>query len=464
MRYTSVAIAAAIALVVACGGSGGGKGGDSPATDAGTSDVASQGTGKDTGAPVVEAGTDAAEAEAGEPADDGPWPADHYPIPLMTDNGGSVLAAPEIVTVTFAGNADRDALRTFDDTFAEGTPWWAAVTNGYSIGAATGGQHYELPDTVSNTTLDDDNLDIFNLIVGWIGSGALPVPTPNTIFMIYFPVATTITFEGSSSCNGFAGYHSQVVVPIDGGAVTATYAVIVNCPQTGTDQPMADTTFAASHEAIEAATDPHGASPAWGGYDLAWFRQGKTPVILEVADACENYAPVTDASGNTLTRSWVNASAKVSSDPCQPEFPGEIFYDLAVPTTTQTPSTPGYPKSDGYVVVPAGSTQTLDATFFSEAKLPNDAQISVGARSHGQTTLNPTITTGVTASATPTAAHNGMHVTITITAASTAVNGDYNASALSTLKTGDSHSWPFIVRITGGATSSDGGTPKPDGG
>jgi hypothetical protein len=291
------------------------------------------------------------------------------------------------------------------------------------------------------------------------------VPTENTIFVIFFPVSTTITFEGSASCQAFAGYHSQVVVPTEGGNVTATYAVIPNCPLSGsTDQPMADTTFATSHEVIEASTDPHGASPAWGGYNLAWFRQGKTPVILEVADACENYAPVTDANDNTLTRSWVNASAKVSSDPCQPEVPGEIFYDLAVPTTTETPSTPGYPKSDGYVVVPAGSTQTIDATFFSEAKLPNDAQLTVGVRSHGQTALSPTITTGVTASVTPTAAHNGMHVTLTITAASTAVNGDYNVSALSTLKTGDSHSWPFIVRITGGAASSDGGAPKPDGG
>ncbi|HEY6460374.1 MAG TPA: hypothetical protein VIY73_09490 [Polyangiaceae bacterium] len=464
MKY-SFAIAAAIALVAACGGSGSGKSGDSPTTDAGTSDVASQGTGNDTGAPPApEAGTDAAEEEAGEPADEGPWPADHYAIPLMTNSGGTVLAAPQIVSVNFVGNVDRDALRTFDDQFAEGTPWWSAVTNGYSIGAATGGQHYELPDTVSNTTLDDDNLDIFNLIVGWVASGAVPEPTENTIFVIFFPVSTTITFEGSASCQAFAGYHSQVVVPTEGGYVTATYAVIPNCPQTGTDQPMADTTFATSHEVIEAATDPHGASPAWGGYNLAWFRQGKTPVILEVADACENYAPVTDTFGNTLTRSWVNAAAKLSSDPCQPELPGEVFYDLAVPTTTETPSTPGYPKSDGYIVVPAGSTQTIDATFFSEAKLPNDAQISVGARSHGQTSLNPTIATGVTASVTPTAAHNGMHVTLTITAASTAVSGDYNASALSTLKTGDSHSWPFIVRITGGAAASDGGAPKPDGG
>ncbi|MGH7298431.1 MAG: hypothetical protein ACRELB_26055, partial [Polyangiaceae bacterium] len=231
-----------------------------------------------------------------------PWPAPHYPIPQFTNNGGKVLAAPELVTVTFVGNPDRDALQTFDDTFAEGTPWWSAVSAGYGIGSVTGGVHVELPDTVSNTTLDDDSGAIANLIIQWVASGALPTPNVNTVYVVFFPVSTTITFEGGASCQTFSGYHSEAEVPTEAGLILAPYAVLPNCPQTGTDQPIADTTFATSHEIIETATDPYYVSPAWAGYNIAWFRQGRAPVVLEVADACERYAPVTDSSGYTLTR------------------------------------------------------------------------------------------------------------------------------------------------------------------
>ncbi|MGH7298430.1 MAG: hypothetical protein ACRELB_26050 [Polyangiaceae bacterium] len=159
----------------------------------------------------------------------------------------------------------------------------------------------------------------------------------------------------------------------------------------------------------------------------------------------------------------MNQAAQASSDPCQPEAPGEIFYDVAVPTTTQTPSTPGSPPSDGYIVVQAGDTKTVDSVFFSEAKLPNDAQITVGGRGQGGA-LSPTITTGVTASVSPTAAHNGMHVTLTLQTSATATNGDYLVRVRSTLATGDSHDWPFYLRIQGGVAPTDGGAPKDAGG
>jgi hypothetical protein len=453
MKYQSLAVAAAIASIAACGGSNKGSGGAAPSGgDAGADVIAPTEAGGG-----VEAGDDDGSAESSvEPPDDGPWPAAHYPIPLMTDNGGPVLAAPELVTVTFVGNPDRDALRTFDSTFAEGTPWWTAVSSGYGVGAVKSGGNVELPDTVSGTTLNDDAAAISDLIISWVASGALPTPDGNTVYVIFFPASTTITFEGGNSCQTFGGYHSEAEVPTEGGIVLAPYAVIPNCPQTGTDQPMADTTDATSHEVIETATDPHNVAPAWAGYDVAWFRQGRTPVVLEVADACETYAPVTDSNGYALTRSWSDTAAKASSDPCQPELPGEIFYDLAVPTTTQSPGTAGDPPSDGYIVVQAGQTQTIDSVFFSEAKLPNDAQITVGGRGQ-QGSLNPTITAGVTAAVSPTAAHNGMHVALTITTAATATNGDYSVRVRSTLKTGDSHDWPIILRIQGGSAPTDAG-------
>jgi hypothetical protein len=453
MNWVSpITIVAAVALAAACGSSGGSNSG-SPTPDAG-------GAGDDV---ATEAGPEASTGDAGmeaapEPPDDGPWPAAHYPLPLMINEGGGVIAAPNIVTVTFTGNPDVAALQTFDDTFAEGTPWWKAVTAGYNIGAATAGGHYVLPDTVSNTSLDDDQGQVGLLVTNAIASGALPIPDANTVFVLYFPSTTTLTVQQGQGCSTFGAYHNTVDLPTDGGMLQVVYAVIANCPAPGsTDQSMAATTDDVSHEVIEAVTDPGiGLNLlTWDGFNNAWFRNPVAPgsppqpAVLEVADVCQSSRTVTDAMGNVLARSWVNAAAMASTDPCQPETPGEIFYSVAVPTTTETQA--GYPPSDGYIVVPRGTTATVDSVIFSEAKLPNDVQISVGTRMSGSQTLNPAIATGITASVTPTAGHNGVQVTLTIQVSSTATAGDYGnttkVAVRAALSSTDHHDWPFIIRV-----------------
>jgi hypothetical protein len=452
MNWVSpITIVAAVALAAACGSSG--SNGGSPSPDAG-------GAGDDV---ASEAGPEAATGDAGkeaapEPPDDGPWPAAHYPLPLMVNEGGSVMAAPKIVTVTFAGNPDVTALQTFDDTFAEGTPWWKAVTAGYNIGPATAGGHYVLPDTVSNTSLDDDQGQVGLLVTTAIGSGALPQPDANTVFVLFFPSTTTLTVQGGQGCSSFGAYHNTVDLPTEAGMLQLVYAVIANCPAQGsTDQSMASTTDDVSHELIEAATDPGVGvgNITWYGYNNAWFRLPTAPGSApmpgqgEVADVCQSSRSITDAMGNVLARSWVNAAAVASSDPCQPELAGEIFYSVAVPTTTEKQAP--YPDSDGYIVVPRGTTATVDSVIFSEAKLPNDVQVSVGIRAQGSQTLNPAIATGITTSVTPTSGHNGVHVTLTIQVASNATAGDYGSTTKvavrAALSSTDHHDWPFIIRV-----------------
>jgi len=449
MKWLSpITIAAAVALAAACGSSKAANSGGSAAPEAGAENDAAE--------PEASTG-DGGGDEQPEPPDDGPWPAAHYPMPLMIDEGGSVIAAPKIVTVTFTGNPDVAALQAFDDQFVEGTPWWTAVTAGYKIGAATAGGHYILPDTVSNTSLDDDQGQVGTIVTEAITSGALPTPDANTIFVLYFPSTTTITIQGGQNCTSFGAYHNAVDLTTDGGTVPVVYAVIANCPEPpATDQTMAATTDDVSHEIIEASTDPGvGTDPTWCGFNNAWFRNPVAPgsppqpALLEVADVCQSSRTVTDSFGNVLARAWVNAAAMASTDPCQPEEPGEIFYSVAVPTTTET--APGYPASDGYIVVKRGKTVTVDSVIFSEAKLPNDVQITVGTRASGSTSLNPAIATGITTSVTPTSGHNGVHVTLTITVASTATAGDYGnttkVAVRAALSSTDHHDWPFIIRV-----------------
>jgi hypothetical protein len=351
-----------------------------------------------------------------------------------------VITSPKLVTVTFAGNADRDALRTFGDQFVADSSWWQAVTQGYGVAAPTSGGYVELPDTVSNTTIDDAT-QLKPMLQKAFAAGTLPAPDANTIYVLYFPASTTINLtDYGTSCNAFAAYHNSVAFSQDGGGDQVAYAVIPNCPQPGsTDQSMTEYTRDVSHEVIEACTDPEPeVAPGWYGYDAAWFHQpGSVIGQGEVADVC--HGSVTDANGNSLVRSWVNAAAAASHDPCQPEPAGEIYYALAVPTQAIGG------LGDGYVVAKRGTTVTLDAVFFSEAKLPSDAQLSLGLRQHGQ--LNPAIGTGITATMSQTTAHNGVHVTITIAVDSSAAVNDYNVVARSQLSSTDHHDWPFVLHV-----------------
>lgn len=392
-----------------------------------------------------DAGVDAGAADGAgdayvEPPDDGPWPAPHYPMPMVANLGGKLLASPQVVTVTFVGNANKAALQAFDDSLVQANnPWWTAVTAGYGVGPGTGGVYVELPDTVSNTTIDDGT-QLQPMIAQWVASGALPAPNANSIYVIYFPASTTITLMGSTSCSAFGAYHNSTTIPLEAGTVDSAYAVIPDC-----NQGMAELTDSASHELIEAATDPHPMSgPTWYGTNFAWwpiYGSNGTQSGGEVADLCERYAPVSDTGGNAVARAWVNQAAAASHDPCQPTPSGEIFYAAAVPTQVIKAR-----DSDGYVIVKPGASTTLDVVVFSEAKLPNDVALSVGTRQRGTTALGP-IATGITATLSPTTGHNGVHVQLAIQVAAGTTAGDYPFVVRAALGASDHHDWPAIVHV-----------------
>jgi hypothetical protein len=446
-----ISIASALALAAACGS--GSNANTSPGNDAGS---AVQGEG---GSPVGShdgaSGVPGSDA-ASDAADYGPYPATHYPLPLMKNFGGAVLSAPKIVTVTFVGDANRDAERTFDDGVVQGD-WWTTVTNGWSIGKGTGGVYAELPTTdVANKTLDDTDLQ--PLIAKWISTGALPPPDANTVYAIYFPTTTTLTLQGSTGCTagGWGGYHNEASMllagdggasVVDGGGVDVAYAVLPNCSGNGAS------TVTVSHELIEAATDPHPSDkPGWYGYQDAWWGAGGG----EVGDACESRKSVT-WNGNHVTRAWVNTAAAASHDPCQPALAGEVFYSAAVPTEVvkgihDPTGGPDY-DSDGYMIMQRGQSKTVDVVVFSEAALPHDVQLLVGVPAANNPTNDPTlvdpITGGVTATLTPTTGHNGTHVTLKVDVAQNATAGDYPffVRAILDAAGSDYHSWWVVLRV-----------------
>jgi hypothetical protein len=434
-------IATAFGTLAACGGStdsGGGSG--VPGADAGGSPSLDSGA-----TPHDDAGT-SSDATSPPPDASDTYPAAHYPLPTMTNHGGPVMTDMKIITVTFVGDAKRDEKRTFDDTITK-TAWWDAVTRGYGIHRGSGGGYVELPDTVSNQTLDNDT-QLIPMLQKLVTDGKLPAPDANTIYALYFPQSTTIQLLGMSSCQTFGAYHDYTHFTAGGQDVLGAFAVMPDCGN-------GFSAGAASHEFIEAATDPHPFTTktppdpfSFYLYNDAWCPAGG----YEVADMCEGQKGAPE--GNyTVARSWVNAAALESKDPCQPSDPALVFFGAAVETEVVTglhdpTGGPDY-DADGFLVVKAGATKTANVVVFSEAKLAHDVSLVVGKRkanTSDPTVLDP-IAAGVDAKLTQTTAHNGAHVTLTITTSASTPPGDYRFVVRAILETTDYHSWPVVLRV-----------------
>ena len=120
--------------------------------------------------------------------------------------------------------------------------------------------------------------------------GALPAPTPQTLYFVYLPPGVLVTQGGGRSCLTFCGYHSDI-------AGSVFYAVMpypdcAGC--TGGLQPLDALTSTSSHELCEAITDP---VPGQGWYD---DQHG------EIGDICA--WSTRQMGGYTVQLEWSNKS------------------------------------------------------------------------------------------------------------------------------------------------------------
>jgi hypothetical protein len=91
-------------------------------------------------------------------------------------------------------------------------------------------------------------------------NSAVPHPTPNTLYFVYLPPGVRVVQGGSSSCQSFCGYHSDISGQIFYAAMP--YPGCAGC--TGGLAPIDALTSTSSHELCEAITD---AIPGQGWYD-----------------------------------------------------------------------------------------------------------------------------------------------------------------------------------------------------
>jgi hypothetical protein len=142
-------------------------------------------------------------------------------------------------------------------------------------------------------------------VLNQINLGHLPPPTnPNNYYPVHFPPNVNITApDGSRSCVQFCAYHGTFQVQNGAGTIfTIAYGVVpyVGNPGCaggcgGNAQVINNETSVASHELVEAATDPDVGIAPGIGFPLGWY----DPTNGEIGDICNGQQTTIVANGHT---------------------------------------------------------------------------------------------------------------------------------------------------------------------
>ncbi|MGA7121939.1 MAG: hypothetical protein WBY94_17660, partial [Polyangiaceae bacterium] len=399
-----------------------------------------------------------------EPAGAGPPETKSIALPQVVYQGGPLIAAPQVVTVTFSGDALASQLQSFGQTVAS-SAWWDTVRRGYCAGSTgpcagdgPAGTFVALPSAPAKSYSDSDHggpSSVQPWLAAAIGSGVLPAPAAdpvsNTLYVIYFPETTTVLLDDLTSCvdGGFDGYHNSMAI----GSQQIAYAVVVECaplppPFPGGPQPtvLESATIAASHEIAESATDPSVTELGyyldlsnvdnWGWLDIAGGG--------EIADLCVDpfglgQDETTDGSF-TVQRIWSNANAAARTDPCNPTPQSEVYFNA-------------FP-SQSVLVLDVGASATFEATAFSDGP-KDDWTLTAQDWSDSMTAsyLSFSIAGGMGTDAGPEiGVHDGSTARVTVTLLhdpgtldTHEADGVLVSSSVGSDGTTLAHWWPFIV-------------------
>jgi hypothetical protein len=413
----------------------------------------------------------------GQGQGDGKPSGGHVPLPKVIYQGGGVLAAPRVITVTFPGDPMAAQLQAFGKSVASSS-WWNTETTGYCeapggtcVGDGPSGTAVALttpPDANYTDTASGGPSSLQAWLTTAITSGVLPMPdkapVTDTIYALYFPSTTTITLDGTASCAnmGFDGYHNSMAM----GSQQVVYAVIDECdplpapfPSVKTPTLLQATTMTASHEIVESATDPDADPNAPYGYFLDTANPSNRGWLDvaggEIADLCldlfdMNQDQTTDGAF-TVQRIWSNTQAAKGVDPCNPIPSGETYFNAA--------------PRQSVLVVGVGSQATFEVDAFSgdpKARWTVTAQdwtnapgtyLAFSIAGGTQTANGPQIT--VTSGST-------VQVTVTLTQDPSSL-GTSEADGVIVSLSGDpsnptaAHYWPFVVMTP--ADAMDAGVP-----
>jgi hypothetical protein len=382
-----------------------------------------------------------------------------FPFPPVTYQGGPLIAAPNIVTITFPGDTLASQVATFGTSVASST-YWDTIRAGYCgggtcIGDGPAGTSVALT-AASATSYTDSSAGgpstLQTFLAGLITGATVPAPDANTIYALYFPTTTTITLDGGVSCQAFDGYHSAMTV----GSQQVYYAVIPECPapqMTPSITTLQNTTITASHEFIETSSDGSFQQfsfalnlndPAtWGWADVSSMEVGDLcadPFGLGQDEATEN--------GFTVQRIWSAQHAAAGKNPCVPIPTGEVYFNAY--------------STYSVVVEDVGQTKTIEVDALADGAMGSWTVLPQDWTSQTSTYLSFSIQGGTNTDAGPEVqvqSGDRIQLQVTLTAdPATAPYGEADAVLVSAIGNGQTataaHFWPFIVLTTAQAADA----------
>jgi hypothetical protein len=320
------------------------------------------------------------EAESGSAADGGAYPAPHPPMPQVISAGGPVMAAPKIVEITFQGDTLQGDIDSFMQQFANATAYWKGATAEYGVGPLTAVTSVALAETAAANLSD-------SAVQTWLKEkilmGQVPAADENTIYMIYYPQGTTVTMGTGSLCgmtdaNDFQGYHDDFAISA---GKYVTYAIAGRCPSPVAGLPEIDEVSAeASHELVEAATDPLPTdNPAYIAVDadhLVW-ELISGPEVADMCAANPDAFFTPPGISDLVQRVWSNAAAAAGHDPCEPDGTTPYFNSAPVlDDTVQIPNTVFGALETKGVQIPVGTSKTIEVDLYSDGPTSGPWQVS----------------------------------------------------------------------------------------
>jgi len=246
-------------------------------------------------------------------------------MPQIT-SGPGVIAAPKVVAITYANDANRTDYESFFTQYAASAAWTAQAAE-YGVGALTINPPGRIA-TNAPATLTENQF-IANVLSPNL-TGANPAwgaPDANTLYEISIPAGLSYDDgTGSKCCSDYLGYHYDAKI----GNVDVPFAINCTCSGGGLT-PLQNLTETANHETVEAATDPLGTGFAQTDDDHAvwtYTTDGEVADLCEYADTANLLAP----TGMTyaIQRTWSNAEAHAGHDPCVPGAVADYYQTIPV--------------------------------------------------------------------------------------------------------------------------------------
>lgn len=310
------------------------------------------------------------------------YPAPFPAPPQVESEGGTVLVRPRLVPMFFSNDDPRLVAQAVDfETRVGATAYWQATTAEYGVGPATASPAVMLAET-SSGTIDDRQIGAWLQAKINAADPELPAPTTGDIYVIHYPLGTTITLQGTRSCASFGAYHANTFATVNKRRSPVAYAVIPRCAGNGRAPTIDDITTPTSHELVEAVTDPYPYSSPLGyasvdGDHAFWGLRGG-----ELGDMCEGFSSSFMRFPPELPfevqRTWSNASVAAGKNPCVPAPAGEVYFN-AVPEA-QDPVTIKFGQQSFDVLgvqVPLGTSKTVLLDLYSDGPTGGPWTVSV---------------------------------------------------------------------------------------